>query len=389
MLSQNTIDIIKTTIPILEENGIALTKYFYHRMFVNNPEIKKFFNQAHQENNSQQEALAVAILAYAKNIDNLDALGSAIELISQKHASLQIKPEHYPIVGNNLIESIKEVLNLDSSSNIILAWEDAYRFLANILIGREKKLYDENLEKYGWDGFENFKIIKKEHESSTACSFYLKNDRFKKINFKPGQYVTVRFPYQDTTTMRNYSISSATGEDYLRITVKKETKGSISNYLHNEIKEHDNVEVSTPYGEFFLDLNQTNNKPIVLISAGIGITPLMSMLLSELKTNNRREILFICGKKNKAEHSFAEILKNLAKENSRLKTIFFYENGESKTAKQGLIDLAVVKDMLGTNDAQYFFCGPKNFMLSIQERLLNNGVNSNDIHFEFFGSKNV
>lgn len=389
MLSQKNIDTIKATIPVLEENGVALTKHFYNRMFEYNPEVKKFFNLSRQKNSNQPEALAAAILAYAKNIDNLDALGQAVELIAQKHASLQVKAEHYPIVGINLIESIKELLNLSDNDDVVIAWNEAYNLLAEILINREKNIYTEKLEQYGWNDFIEFDVFKKEKESINTYSFYLKNDSIKNFNFKPGQYITVRFPYENTTTMRNYSISSATNEDYLRITVKKEQKGNVSQHFFNNINVGDSIEVAPPSGEFFLDLEQKSNAPLVFISAGIGITPLISMLLSELKTDNTRKILFVCGKKNKLEHPFADLLKELTDKNSRLETIFFYESVEKDEAKLGLVNLDTVNKHLENevSNAQYFFCGPTDFMLSIQEGLLKNGVKNNNIHFEFFGSK--
>ena len=105
-------------------------------------------------------------------------------------------------------------------------------------------------------------MFKKENESINACSFYLKNNSFNKFDFKPGQYITVIFPYNGTTTMRNYSISSATGEDYLRITVKKE-EGYVSQYLFDEIKVGDKIEVASPCGEFFLETNRNLDKPLV------------------------------------------------------------------------------------------------------------------------------
>jgi nitric oxide dioxygenase len=113
------------------------------------------------------------------------------------------------------------------------------------------------------------------------------------------------------------------------------------------------------------------------------------MLLSELKTNNTRRIIFVCGKKSKLEHPFADLLKRLTKENSRLETIFFYENVEKDEAKLGLVNLDIVNKQLDdkASNAQYFFCGPTDFMLSIQEGLLKNGINNDNIHFEFFGSK--
>mgnify|MGYP000719438261 CR=1 FL=1 len=387
MLSQKTIDTVKATIPVLEESGVALTTYFYDRMFTQNPEVKKYFNQSHQLNASQPKALATAVLAFAKNIDNLIALGDAVELIAQKHAALQMKPEHYPIVGENLIESIKEVLGLDNNNDIVIAWTEAYGLLAKVLIGREKEIYDDNLEKYGWNDFKEFKVFKKEDESSNACSFYLKSDDIKKIDFKPGQYITVRIPVGETTTMRNYSISSATGENYIRITVKKEGKGIISQYLHDQLDSGDSIGVAPPCGEFFLDLKQSDDKPLVFLSAGIGITPLLSMLLSELQTDNTRDILFICGKKNSLEHPFADVIQNLSTKNNRLKTVFFYEENVKSPDKQGLIDLAVIRDTLGTVDARYYFCGPSKFMHSIESRLQQGGISDKNINFEFFGSK--
>ena len=114
MLSKETIGIIKSTAPILEENGVLLTKHFYQKMFKNNPEVMSLFNKANQNKGTQQEALAGAICAYAQNIDNLEALQGAVELISHKHFSLKIKPKHYPIVGKNLLESIKDFLDVDA-----------------------------------------------------------------------------------------------------------------------------------------------------------------------------------------------------------------------------------------------------------------------------------
>jgi nitric oxide dioxygenase len=143
MLNEKTMEIIKSTVPVLQENGVALTTLFYKNMFENNPEVKKFFDMNNQEDGTQPKALARAIVAYAKNIDKLENLGSAVERIAQKHASLKIKPEHYPIVGQNLIATIKELLDLDDDSEIVKAWVEAYGLLANILIDREAEIYAE------------------------------------------------------------------------------------------------------------------------------------------------------------------------------------------------------------------------------------------------------
>ena len=173
MLSQKTIDIVKSTAPILQEHGETLTKHFYKRMFSHNPEVAPYFNPANQAEGTQQRALAGAICAYAANIDNLEVLGGAVELIAHKHASLMIKPEHYPIVGENLLASIREVLGDGATEDVINAWAEAYGFLSEILTGREKQIYAENAEKTGgWEGFRKFKVARKEVESTIITSFY-------------------------------------------------------------------------------------------------------------------------------------------------------------------------------------------------------------------------
>ena len=224
-LSEKTISIVKSTAPVLQEGGEALTRHFYERMFRENPEVSSLFNASNQAGGTQQRALAGAICAFAANVDNLEVLGAAVERIAQKHAGLRILPEHYPIVGSNLLASISEVLSLPDDHEIITAWAEAYGFLADILIGRETQIYrKQESSENGWSGFKNFRIIRKVVESDVIDSFYLAPADDSKVPFyKPGQYITVRVPDSTTgTTMRNYSLSSAHHPDHFRISVKAE-----------------------------------------------------------------------------------------------------------------------------------------------------------------------
>src|SRR5919107_1563032 len=116
MLTAQQIAVIKATVPVLVEHGETLTKHFYRRMFTHNPEVQAFFNPAHQHAGTQQVALA-----------------AAVELIAQKHCSLCVTAEHYPIVGENLLASIREVLGDACTEKIIDAWAAAYGMLADIL----------------------------------------------------------------------------------------------------------------------------------------------------------------------------------------------------------------------------------------------------------------
>ena len=404
MLSEQTIATVKATVPVLQEGGEALTRHFYERMFKHNPEVLPLFNPANQHEGTQQQALAAAICAYAANIDNLDALGDAVELIAQKHASLRIKSEHYPIVGENLLESIKEVLGDAATEDIITAWGEAYFFLADILIGREAQIYDEQEQtEGGWTDFKNFKVVRKEKESDVVTSFYLQpEDGSKPPSFKPGQYITVRMDSpHGYTTMRNYSLSDKPGQDYFRISVKREDSmngcpmGFASNRLHSEIVEGDLLEIAPPCGEFFLDTKAQRERPLVLLAAGVGITPILSILLAALETTPDRDIVFIQANLHENNQAFRDTIEALAAKHPNLKRHYRYseagpkgvERAQSDHISEGFVDSALIEEMVGTPNADFYFCGPKPFMINIYHSLLRWGTPANQVHFEFFGPR--
>jgi len=139
-LSAETIAIIKSTAPALQEHGVAITTRMYERLFVD-PAIKALFDQAAQESGEQPKRLAAAILAYAKNVDNLGALTQAVERMAKRHVATHVRPEHYPAVAAALLPAIKDVLGDAVDQPVLDAWGQAYWFLADILIGKEKALY--------------------------------------------------------------------------------------------------------------------------------------------------------------------------------------------------------------------------------------------------------
>lgn len=142
MLDQKTIDIIKSTVPVLKEHGLTITTTFYETMFENNPEVKQFFNMDKQTSGEQPKALAMTVLAAAQNIDNLESLLPVVKKIGEVHCDKGIKAEHYPIVGQNLLLAIKKVLKDAATPEIMEAWEKAYGVIANIFIDIEKEIYN-------------------------------------------------------------------------------------------------------------------------------------------------------------------------------------------------------------------------------------------------------
>lgn len=403
MISQHTIDIVKSTAPILDEHGETLTKHFYKRMFEHNPEVIPFFNPANQAGGTQQRALAAAICAYAANIDNLEVLGSAVELIAHKHVSLQVKPEHYPIVGENLLASIREVLGEGATDDVINAWAEAYGLLVDILVGRESQLYKESSEKQGgWEGFKSFKIDRKEIESDVITSFYLKpEDGGALPDYMAGQYITVRVPTPDgSTTMRNYSLSDKSGHDYFRISVKKEIAanvdiphGYVSNLLHDERNEGDVIEIAPPCGEFFLNENEKPLRPLVLLAAGVGITPIMSILKTALSITPDRKIIVVHGVINENTQAFKSTIDALVSGHSNVTAHYCYSDPQNDgVARQdncstGFVDSSLIENFVPDHNADYYFCGPKPFMINIYKILLAWGVPIEQIHFEFFGPR--
>jgi hemoglobin-like flavoprotein len=140
-LSPETIAIVKATAPALQKHGLEITTRMYERLFVD-PAIKALFDQAAQTSGEQPKRLAAAILAYAKNVDNLAALGPSVERMAARHVATHVKPEHYPAVANALLPAIKDVLGDAVDQTVLDAWGEAYWFLADILIGRETAIYD-------------------------------------------------------------------------------------------------------------------------------------------------------------------------------------------------------------------------------------------------------
>ncbi|HQT72303.1 MAG TPA: globin domain-containing protein, partial [Acidiphilium sp.] len=173
-LSDRTVALIKATVPALEQHGLAITRRMYELMF-RNPAIAELFNQSHQNGAAAQpRALAGAVLAYARHIDNLGPLSGAVERIAQKHVALNILPEHYPHVATALLAAIGDVLGDAASAEILAAWGEAYWFLAEVLVGREASIYrDLAAAPGGWNGWRDFVIEAVVEESSVIRSFTL------------------------------------------------------------------------------------------------------------------------------------------------------------------------------------------------------------------------
>lgn len=385
MLSAQTISIVKATVPVLQQYGEKITTHFYATMFRDYPAVKAYFNQAHQAAGTQPRALASSVLAYAANIDRLEALSGALPAIIQKHVSLDIRPEHYPIVGSCLLRAIKEVLGDAATGEVINAWAEAYQQLADILIAAEEQVYSEKAaSKGGWRGPRAFRVARKQVESGVITSFYLEPvDGGEVMAFVPGQFVTVLLTVGGQPLRRNYSLSDAPGKSHYRISVKRETNGVASNYLHDEVKESDTLELLAPSGDFVL----TNSpRPLVLLTGGVGITPAISML--DVAAASGRQIEFIHAALNSKVHAFRAHVDRIALQYPNVRPFFVYNDSlpDDHPHARGFVTKELLASRLPADrDLDLYFLGPKPFMQSVYRSALELGIPPQQIKFEFFG----
>lgn len=394
MLSNDVMSTIKSTIPLLESAGPAITEHFYKRLFSHHPELQNIFNMSNQQSGRQQFALFSAIAAYAKNIDNLDALKEAVERIANKHTSLNVQAEHYPIVGHHLIETLRELAGPAFTQEVEDAWTHAYGFLADIFVARESELYrDSEVNKGGWKGARKFRLIEKRIESELVKSLVFEPlDNLSVLGYKPGQYIGIRVKpaASEFDEIRQYSLSGAANGSTYQISVKREPgqdntqAGVVSNYLHDELRLGQEVELFAPAGDFFFINKQ---KPVALVSAGVGLTPMNAILETLKECDYEQPIHYLHACENIGQHSFRKQVKAHSGE-LRIKHHTWYANGHNETEDScydGYMDLSKIKEQLPLADADFYMCGPIPFMKAAKQQLVELGVNNDRIHYEVFG----
>jgi nitric oxide dioxygenase len=284
------------------------------------PELHNAYNTTNQTSGSQQRTLTGFLCAYASHIDDLGPLSPALESICQKHASLYVRPGHYNIVGEYLLRAIGDVLGAALTKETLAAWEAVYWQLASIMIAKEAQMMELTGE---WTDWREFRIARKVKESDEIISFYLEPvDRKTLPSYKPGQYLSVMtvVPKLNYMQPRKYSLSDQPSSDRYRITVKKEIglleglqeavvpPGYVSHVLHDLKNEGDNVLVSHPAGDFYLNLETDSGAHTVLLSAGIGLTPMLFMLNILLDRGLTQHISFIHAARNTSVQAFGEYI---------------------------------------------------------------------------------
>lgn len=393
MASPKTIEIVKATVPVLEEHGTAITTVFYQNMFDEHPELLDIFNETNQKLGRQQTALAMTVLAAAKHLENLATLLPQVTQISHKHRALQILPEHYPIVGKHLLGAIKQVLGEAANDDIIDAWTEAYDEIADVFIQLEKGMYEQEM----WQGFVPFTVTEKVAVATDIAAFTVvpadtdaentQNIDLSKLTLTAGQYITVKTDPKDSDhlALRHYSLCSTNTDKGIQFAVRRDNRnehhGLVSNHLHDDLEVGDTVLLSAPAGDFALnqDLVKQNETPIVFISAGVGVTPILSMLEAQVTANPQRPIVWVYACQNEQHHAFDSQVNQLLESATTLeKHVFYFESGQ-------ILDEAWLANL--PMPADIYVCGSMPFMESIIDGLMRLDHGLDSVHYEPFGPK--
>lgn len=386
MFSPATVSLIKATVPLLRQRGEDITRHFYASMFRDHPDMKAFFNESHQAEGTQARALAGAVLAYAAHIDQLDTIAPALPRIIQKHAALGVLPEHYPVVGQCLLRAIAQVLGESATDEVLAAWGEAYGALAQLLIDAEEQVYAAHASAPGgWRGARPLRLVRKEPESEIITSFYFKPaDGGDLMDYQAGQYLTLVLTLDGKEVRRNYSLSDAPGRGWYRISVKREPNGRVSNWLHDHLTVGDQVQALPPCGDFVLDASST--RPLVFVTAGVGITPAMSML--ETVASTGRPVHFIHAAQHSAVHAFRDRVDALAQAHPNVQPLYLYDQPRPGCAphRVGRVSTDLLAGLLPEDrNVDLYFLGPKPFMQQVFASAKALHIPESQVRFEFFG----
>nr|WP_123670249.1 globin domain-containing protein [Actinocorallia herbida] len=388
MLSETSAPVVRATLPVIGAHLDRIAERFYGRLFEARPELlRDLFNRGNQANGDQRRALAGSIAAWAGLLlaDEGADPRAVISRISHKHASLGITADQYKLVHEHLFAAIVEVLGDAVTPEVAAAWDEVYWSMADALIAAEADLYRAAGTGPGlvW---RRMRVTGRTRETADVVSFTLSPvDGTPAGRFRPGQYVSVQVAASDgARQIRQYSLSAAPGRAEWRISVKRERPyegpdGEVSTVLHDEVFPGDEIDVSAPFGDLVLP---EGDGPLLLASAGIGITPTLSMLLALAREKSARPVTVVHGDRHPDAHAHRVQQETVAAELPEAALHVWYEEPGTSGAREGYPDLSAV-DLPA--DVTALICGPLPFLRATRSALLSRGVPAERIHYEVFG----
>lgn len=379
-LTPEQAEVITQTLPVVGANIEKITPNFYNRMFAAHPElIADTFNRGNQKQGAQQKALAASVATFAATLVDPDAPApeELLSRIGHKHISVGIKPEQYPIVHKHLFDAIEEILTPEVFQGAVRdAWDAVYLEMQRVLINFEKGLYDDLGVEAG-DVFRAAHVVSREERGDDVAVFSVKLDDETPVSYLPGQYISVRQTMPDGAgQLRQYSLVGGK-EGALTFAVRRVDAsedlpaGEVSTQLWEKVQPGDAIEISLPAGDLVLDTK--SDDPVVLISAGIGATPMIGMLDALVAADSKRDVVVLHADRAEAADALRAERDNAVAALVNARQQVWYEP-----------DLMNLADTELPEGAQYYLCGGNGFLQAVRKQLADRGVDRSNVHFELF-----
>lgn len=389
MLSPESVTVVRATLPAVGGALDEITERFYGTMFAEQPQLLDgLFNRGNQAGGEQRRALAGSVAAFAQAlVADPDARPDALlSRIAHKHAALGVTEDQYTVVHKYLFRAVAEVLGDAVTPEVAAAWDEVYWLMAGALIAMEARLYQE-ARVDPRDPWRRWTVVERVEETPDAASFLLRPvDEDAVPAGRPGQYVSVRLRMPDGVHQaRQYSLSSAPGGRLRRITVKRVAQvadapeGEVSNHLHRTVRAGDELTLSAPFGDVVLD---AADHPLLLVSAGIGCTPMVGMLEHLAQTAAARPVTVLHADRSPADHALLADTRRLVGRLPSARARFWYEEAAGPGARTGPMDVTGLDLPL---DADVYLCGPLPFMRAVRAQLLRAGFPARRVRYEVFG----
>lgn len=381
-LSPDHAEIIRQTLPAVGAAIGDITPDFYRRMFGAHPELlADTFNRGNQKIGAQQKALAASVATFAATLVDPEA-PDPVDLLSRighKHVSVGIVEGQYPIVHKHLFDAIEAALTPEVfAGEVRAAWDAVYLEMQRVLVDFERGTYREMGVADG-DVFRDAEVVSRTDHGDRVVRFGVRLVEGETPGFRPGQYISVRQVMPDgARQLRQYSLTNA-GGGVLEFAVRREDgdpahgipAGEVSTQLWKELQVGDVVEISLPAGDLVLDT--AADTPVVLISAGIGVTPMLGMLDHLVAVDSTRPVLVLHADRAADVDVFRADREEAAAALAEGRSRTWYE--------PELMDLSEV-DLPA--DADYYLCGANAFLQAIRVQLTEAGIDKSRVHFELF-----
>ena len=389
-LSPTSRSVVQATAAVVAEHAEQITARFYARMFEEHPELLRVFNQGNQATGEQSRALAASVVAYAVQLIDPDApsFDRVMHRIAYKHISLGIRPEQYTIVGHHLLGAVGEVLGDAVTPEIAAAWDEVYWLFATQLVAQEARLY----QQVGVDParpVRPYRVVRRIEETDDVVSLVLEPaDGGGLPQIGPGQYVSVFVDLPDGRRQpRQYTVSSTAVATRLQITVLRvhgvggAPDGMVSSFLHDHVAVGDVLDVSAPAGDFVV---QASDGPLLLASAGAGITTVLPIVEHIARTQPQRKVIVAHADRAAEDHALRDTVLHVGRQIDDFSAYTWYESVDpaDHRSARGYMDLSQVPL---EDDVQVFTCGPLPFMRHVRAGLLARGVPASSIRYEVFG----